>query len=69
MGINRLLRGIAGFFILFSLFLAVFFSSWWLLLTAFVGVNLLQSAFTEWCPMMTFLEKIGFRKEIPAPKQ
>lgn len=64
MGINRLLRGIAGCFILLSLLLAVTHSTWWLLFTAFVGANLLQSAFSDWCPMMTILEKLGFRKEI-----
>lgn len=64
MGINRLLRGIAGFFILLSVLLAVAHSPWWLLFTAFVGLNLLQSAFSDWCPMITFLQKIGFKKEV-----
>ena len=64
MGINRLLRGIAGFFVLASVLLAVGHSPWWLLFTAFVGANLLQSAFSDWCPMITFLQKIGFKKEV-----
>ena len=56
---ERYLRGIAGFFILSSLLLAYYFDPLWLLLTAFVGVNLLQSAFTNWCPMMSILKKLG----------
>lgn len=63
MGMNRILRGIAGTFILLSLLLAVFHSYWWLLFTAFVGANLLQSAFTDTCPMMKVLEFLGFEKE------
>ena len=62
MDINRLLRGISGFFILLSLLLALIYSNWWLLFTAFVGANLLQSSFSERCPMMTILEKLGFKK-------
>jgi len=63
MGMNRILRGIAGTFVLVSLLLAVAHSFWWLLLTAFVGANLLQSAFTDSCPMMWLLERLGFKKE------
>lgn len=62
MSIERALRGIAGFFILVSLLLAYFVSLKWLWFTAFVGANLLQSAFTNWCPMMNFLEKLGLKK-------
>lgn len=58
--VERALRGIAGFFILLSLVLAYFFSPWWILFTAFVGLNLFQSAFTNWCPMMWILQRIGF---------
>ncbi|MFA6357998.1 MAG: DUF2892 domain-containing protein [Candidatus Omnitrophota bacterium] len=54
---ERLLRGIAGAFILVSLFLAHFVNVHWLWFTAFVGANLLQSAFTNWCPMMLILKK------------
>lgn len=56
---NRILRGVAGFFILVSLALAVYVSHYWLFFTAFVGLNLLQSAFTNWCPMMALLKKLG----------
>lgn len=59
MDINRWLRLIAGVFVLLSVGLGYFVSEWWYLLTAFVGLNLLQSAFTNWCPMMTFLRKLG----------
>jgi len=56
---DRLLRGIAGGFILLSLFLAWKVDPRWLWFTAFVGANLLQSAFTNWCPMMWILRKAG----------
>ncbi len=53
------IRAIAGSFILISLLLAYFVSYYWLLFTAFVGLNLLQSAFTKWCLMEKFLAKLG----------
>ncbi len=59
MYIDRLLRLIAGTFILLSLALAHFHNPNWLWFTAFVGLNLLQSGFTNWCPMMTILGKLG----------
>ena len=59
MAVERYLRGIAGFFILLSTLLAHFHSPYWLFFTGFVGLNLLQSAFTNWCPMMTILKKLG----------
>ena len=62
MNINRYLRMIAGFFIMLSVLLAHFHSPYWLFFTAFVGLNLFQSAFTDWCPMMTFLRKLGVRE-------
>ncbi len=62
MTIERTLRSIAGFFVLLSLTLAYTVSPWWLAFTAFVGLNLLQSGFTNWCPMMWLLEKIGMRR-------
>lgn len=61
MTVERMLRGIAGFFILLSVALAVKHSPYWLWFTAFVGANLLQSAFTNWCPMMTILRKLGIK--------
>ena len=59
MTINQALRLIAGSVVLISVALAVTFGIQWLWLTAFVGANLLQSAFSKWCPMMWILEKSG----------
>lgn len=59
MDLNRWLRLIAGAFIVASVLLGHFVSDWWYLFTAFVGLNLFQSAFTNWCPMMAFLRKLG----------
>lgn len=59
MTIERTLRLIAGLFILVSLALGHWVHPYWYLFTAFVGLNLLQSGFTNWCPMMTFLRKLG----------
>jgi hypothetical protein len=60
MTIERILRLIAGLFVLASLALGYWVSPWFYLFTAFVGLNLLQSGFTNWCPMMTILRKSGF---------
>ncbi len=60
MTVERGLRFVAGIVVLVSLAAAVWISPYWLLLTAFVGLNLLQSAFTNWCPMVWILEKLGF---------
>ena len=60
---ERTLRGIAGLFILVSLLLAHYVSPMWLWFTAFVGVNLFQSAFTNWCPMMAVLKRINIPKK------
>ncbi len=59
MTVERYLRGIAGTFVLLSVLLAYYHSPYWLLFTGFVGLNLLQSAFTNWCPMITILKKLG----------
>ena len=59
MNVERYLRLIAGFFVMLSLALGYFVSPWWFLFTGFVGLNLFQSAFSNWCPMMTFLKKLG----------
>ena len=62
MNLERLLRTIAGLFILISLILAIYLSKWWLIFTAFVGFNLFQSGFTNWCPMMSILRWMGVRE-------
>jgi hypothetical protein len=61
MTVEKALRGIAGFFILVSVLLAHYHSAYWLLFTGFVGLNLLQSAFTNWCPMMAILQTLGVK--------
>ena len=61
MTVERLLRLIAGLFVVLTLALGHWVSSYWYLFTAFVGLNLFQSAFTNWCPMMVFLKKFGVR--------
>lgn len=61
MNVERFLRLIAGSFVLLSLALGYFVSPYWYLFTAFVGLNLLQSGFSNWCPMMTFLRKLGVK--------
>ena len=58
---ERMLRGIAGAFIIASLLLAHFVDTRWLWLVAFVGLNLFQSAFTNWCPLITILKKAGIK--------
>ena len=61
MNIDRAIFGFAGFMVLVSLALAHFFSPWWLLLTVFVGLNLLQSSFTGFCPAAIVLRRIGVK--------
>ena len=57
MTMEHYIRAIAGSFILLSLLLGYLYSPYWYLFTAFVGVNLLQSAFTKWCLMEDILHK------------
>jgi hypothetical protein len=61
MTIDRVLRLIAGAFVFASVMLGMFVHPNFYWFTAFVGVNLLQSAFTSWCPMMTLLRKTGLK--------
>ena len=61
MTIERGLRFAAGIVVLSSVILAVWHSPYWLALTAFAGLNLLQSAFTNWCPMVWFLSRLGLQ--------
>jgi len=65
MVINEYLRAFAGFFVLLSVVLGFFVSPYFYLFTAFVGVNLLQSAFTRWCPMISILRVLGVRETRP----
>lgn len=61
MSLERYIRMIAGSFILISLALGHWVSSYWYLFTTFVGLNLFQSALTRWCLMETFLKKLGVK--------
>ncbi len=61
MSIHRGLRFLAGFMVLLSLILTTMVSPHFIWLTAFVGLNLLQSSFTNWCPAMTIMRKLGFK--------
>jgi hypothetical protein len=65
MTVERGLRLIAGVVVLASVSLAVAVSPRWLLLTAFAGLNLFQSGFTNWCPMVWLLEQIGLTRCVP----
>jgi hypothetical protein len=69
MNVERYLRMIAGFFVMLSALLAAVHSPYWLLFTGFVGLNLFQSAFTNWCPMVTILRLAGVPRCVTAPKE
>lgn len=69
MTINAGLRLVAGFFTILSLVLGWYVSPYFFLFTVFVGLNQMQSAFTGWCPMMWFLGKLGFKREVVADDQ
>jgi Inner membrane protein YgaP-like, transmembrane domain len=62
MTVNDGLRLVAGTFVLLSLALGYWINPGWYLFTAFVGLNLFQSAFTKCCPMMWLLGKLGLRQ-------
>jgi hypothetical protein len=64
MTVERAVRLMAGVMVLLSLTLAHFLSPNWLWLTVFVGLNLLQSAFTNWCPAMTIFRAMGLKDAI-----
>ena len=61
MTVDRYLRLIAGALVVISLALGFYVNPYWFAFTAFIGLNLFQSAFTNWCPMMTFLRTLGVR--------
>lgn len=56
-------RVVAGTFVIISAALTYFFSEWWLLLTCFIGLNLIQSAFTGFCPPSIIARKFGWTKD------
>jgi hypothetical protein len=59
MSIDRIVLAFAGLMILLSLLLGIYVSPYWFWFTAFVGANLLQSAFTGFCPLVLILRKMG----------
>jgi len=61
MSLEQMVLAFAGSFVLISLILSQVFSPYWLLFTAFVGVNLLQSAFTGFCPLAKILKRMGVK--------
>ncbi len=62
MRLEEMLRAIAGLFVLVSVALGRWVHPGFYLFTAFVGLNLLQSAFTRWCPMISILRALGVRE-------
>jgi hypothetical protein len=62
MTLEPMLRLIAGVFVTASVLLGIFVHPYFLWFTLFVGLNLIQSAFTNWCPMMAFLRRLGVRE-------
>ncbi len=63
MTINAGLRLIAGSFVFLSVALGYYYHPGFFLFTGFVALNLIQSAFSGWCPMVWFLGKLGFKRE------
>lgn len=61
MSIDRVVVAFAGAMVLLSLALGYFFTRYWLILAAFVGINLLQAAFTGFCPLARILKRLGVR--------
>lgn len=61
MTLDKAVLSFAGFMVLVSLVLTLVFSEWWLLLTAFVGVNLFQTGFTGFCPAAKIFKKLGVK--------
>jgi DUF2892 family protein len=68
MTVERYLRLIGGAFVMLSVALAYWVSPYFYFFTAFVGLNLFQSGFTNWCPMMWLLRKAGVPDEAPVPR-
>ena len=62
MTVERGLRLMAGVMVLLSVALTYYVSHYWIWLTVFIGLNLLQSAFTNWCPAMSILRAIGLKE-------
>ncbi len=65
MTVERMLRLIAGFFVAASVLLGIYVHPYFLWFTLFVGLNLFQSGFSNWCPMMAILRRAGVREPEP----
>ena len=66
MTVERTVHAVAGTLVLLSVLLAVKFDLWFLAIAVFVGLNLLQSAFTRWCPLAIILRRAGVPDPCPA---
>jgi hypothetical protein len=67
MRLEEWLRLIAGTFVFISVLLGVWVNPWFLAFTAFVGLNMVQSAFTRWCPMISLLRRLGVQESARSP--
>jgi len=61
---ERIVRAVAGTFVIIGVSLALLVSIWWLILPGFVGVNLLQSSITRFCPLEKILDAVGVDKQV-----
>jgi hypothetical protein len=61
MNTERIVRIVAGLFVMISVILTLIYSKWWLVFTLFVGANLFQSGITKWCLMEDILKKLGVK--------
>jgi len=68
MTVERGLRLMAGVMVLLSIALTYYVSRYWMWLTVFIGLNLLQSAFTNWCPAMAILRALGLKDAVSVTK-
>ncbi|WP_163715200.1 YgaP family membrane protein [Mangrovibacterium lignilyticum] len=59
--VERIIRAVAGIFVLISILLAIYVNINWLFFTGFVGLNLLQSSITKFCPLEYILKKSGVK--------
>lgn len=67
MNIDRIVMAFAGAVVFVSMLLSLLHSTYWLILTGFVGANLLQAAFTGFCPLAWMLKKVGVRPGVAFP--
>lgn len=61
MNVEQSLRLVAGIVVLITMLLGIYVHPYWFFMTGFVSLNLIQSAFSNWCPMMTILRKLGVK--------